>query len=190
MKGRYYLWIAATATAYLLGIGTGILVSKNRMEQKYRRIAKEEIDSVKKTFSKMTEKRKSTAVPKAEEPTEENRGSSYSEKTRVVDILRQTGYAGKDPARPYIISPDNFGEMPDYEQISLTYFSDGVLTDENYYSLDEEDAADMVGEDYSEHFGEYEEDSVFVRNEARKTDFEILLDQRRYSDVLRTMPPQ
>ena len=70
MKGRYYMWIAATATAYLLGIGTGILVSKNRMEQKYKRIAKEEIESVKKTFAKKAEKKEPPHAPEREQTPE------------------------------------------------------------------------------------------------------------------------
>ena len=33
-------------------------------------------------------------------------------------------------------------------------------------------------------FGEYEDDAVFVRNDAHKTDYEILYDPRNYSDVM------
>ena len=40
------------------------------------------------------------------------------------------------------------------------------------------------------HFGEYEDDSVFVRNDDRKCDYEILMDQRLYSDVIKGMPRQ
>ena len=38
----------------------------------------------------------------------------------------------------------------------------------------------MVGEDSLEHFGEYEEDAVYVLNDLIKTDFEILLVESRY----------
>ena len=40
----------------------------------------------------------------------------------------------------------------------------------------------LVGEDSLDHFGEYEDDSVFVRNDDLKTDFEILLDEASYYD--------
>lgn len=40
------------------------------------------------------------------------------------------------------------------------------------------------------HFGEYEEDAVFVRNDAKKCDYEILKDLRRFCDVLEDLGRQ
>lgn len=40
-----------------------------------------------------------------------------------------------------------------------------------------------IGDDALGHFGEYEDDSVFVRNDEEQTDYEILLDGRNYHDV-------
>lgn len=51
-----------------------------------------------------------------------------------------------------------------------------------------DDVEEIVGEESLTHFGEYEDDSVFVRNDRLKCDYEILLDQRNYSDVTKTMP--
>lgn len=88
--------------------------------------------------------------------------------------------------KPYVIAPEEFGEMDDYETVSLTYYSDGVLTDD--FDNEIEDVEGMVGEDSLDHFGEYEDDSVFVRNDRYKTDYEILLDLRKYSDVKKSNP--
>ena len=41
----------------------------------------------------------------------------------------------------------------------------------------------MVVEDFADHFGEYEDDSVFVRNNRLKCDYEILRDEGEYSDL-------
>ena len=81
----------------------------------------------------------------------------------------------------YIIRPDEFGEYDDYDAISLTYYADHILTDEDDEIV--EDIEDKIGFDALSHFGEYEEDSVFVRNDRIKCDYEILLDQRKYSEV-------
>ena len=51
-----------------------------------------------------------------------------------------------------------------------------------------DDIEETVGEDSLEHFGEYEDDSVYVRNDAKKCDYEILLDQRYYQEILDTQP--
>ena len=83
--------------------------------------------------------------------------------------------------RPYIIPPEDFGDYPDYETISLTYYNDKVLTDE--YNEIVDDIDDLIGEDSLNHFGEYEDDSVFVRNDALKVDYEILLDPANYRDI-------
>lgn len=89
---------------------------------------------------------------------------------------------------PYVISPEQFGENEDYERISLTYYADQVLVDENDEII--EDVEETVGFESLNHFGEYEDDSVFVRNDAKKCDYEILLDQKLYSDVIDEMPHQ
>ena len=85
--------------------------------------------------------------------------------------------------KPYVIDPNEFGEC-DYSTVSLTYYADDVLT----YDEDDEivvDRDDIVGNDAVNHFGEYEADSVFVRNDARKCDYEILYDQRNYHDIFK-----
>ena len=82
---------------------------------------------------------------------------------------------------PYVISPDEFGELDDYNRISLTYYSDGTLEDEERDIVSDVD--DLIGEESLTHFGEYEDDSVFVRNEYLKTDFEILKDYRSYESA-------
>ena len=48
----------------------------------------------------------------------------------------------------------------------------------------------VVGLESLAHFGEYEDDSVFVRNDRLKCDYEILLDQRTCSDVIKQRPHQ
>ena len=84
--------------------------------------------------------------------------------------------------RPYVIPPEDFGDVDiDYETKSLVMYADGVLVNE--YGAIIEDVDNLVGKDSLNHFGEYEDDSVFVRNDRLKTDFEILLDNRNYKDI-------
>jgi hypothetical protein len=85
---------------------------------------------------------------------------------------------------PYVITPDEFGD--EYDKFSLTLYADKVLVDDDDEPI--EDVEDTVGWDAFNHFGEYEDDSVFVRNDERQADYEILLDERNYSDVLKTKP--
>ena len=86
---------------------------------------------------------------------------------------------------PYVISPDEFDELDGYTAISLTYFADGVLSDENGIVID--DVEEIVGDGLN-HFGEYDEDAVYVRNDAKRCDYEILKDERKYAEFRKTLP--
>ena len=46
----------------------------------------------------------------------------------------------------------------------------------------------VVGKGSLNTFGEYEDDSVFVRDDDKKIDYEILRDTRTYSDVVGNEP--
>ena len=91
-----------------------------------------------------------------------------------------------DLGEPYVIPPEDFGEFDDYEKISLIYWADQVLTDDNNEVV--EDLEGSVGIDSLTTFGEYEDDSVFVRNPRLRCDYEILLDQRNFEDVVHAGP--
>lgn len=80
----------------------------------------------------------------------------------------------------YVIPPAECGEC-DYEVIELTYFADGVLVDD--YDEVVDDPEDIVGPNALSSFGEYEEDTVYVRNDARRCDYCILKDLRNYSSL-------
>lgn len=96
---------------------------------------------------------------------------NYAQNEEVLDV-----------ERPYIITPEEFGECDGYGVVSLYYHADGVLTDTQNEIIDYVD--DVVGLDAFNHFGEYEDDSVFVRNDKLKTDYEILRTEDKYSDIV------
>ena len=83
---------------------------------------------------------------------------------------------------PYVIEPTEFGEFSEYEQIELTYYKDGVICEND---TDMIDPYDIFGDlDVGDHFGEYENDRVFVRDDRRQVDYEILRDERTFMEVL------
>ncbi len=82
----------------------------------------------------------------------------------------------------YTIPPEEYGENKEYETRSLTYYADGVLADDDDEII--EDVDDVVGEGTLNRFGEYEDDSVHVRNENMKCDYEILMSLKNYSDIV------
>lgn len=69
-------------------------------------------------------------------------------------------------------SPEEFGDNPDYSKFTLKYYKDGVLIDDQNNPLDNPE--EVIGADFMDHFGEYEEDVAYIRNDRLKSDFEIL----------------
>ena len=82
---------------------------------------------------------------------------------------------------PYSIPPEDFGDYVDYEPTTLYYYADGVLADEDDNEI--EDPVAMVGDDFMDHYGEYEEDCVYVRNDRYRRDYEILRSEKTFAEV-------
>ena len=130
--------------------------------------------------------------PKPEQKIDRNNKPDIVEYAKILSETGYTNYAerqdkkekkGVEPVedeRPYVISPDEFGEKDGYENVTLTYYADGVLTD--YFDNVITNVDEVVGFDSLDHFGEYEDDVVFVRNEKMETDYEILRDLRDFNE--------
>lgn len=182
------LWFAA-------GAAIGALATNHYFKTKYERLYQEDVESVKRAFSTPQQ-----SEPIADDTADEISSDPDPEDVKIyTGIISTQGYStgvtapvetiGKEVKgvrRPHVISPAEFDTEDDYEAYSLTYYADGVLTDEQNNPIENVD--DMVGRDSLNHFGEYEDDSVHVRNEAMRCDFEILRDLSNYSDVFRNGP--
>lgn len=179
--------------AFIAGAAVGSAVTWKLVKTKYEQIANEEIASVKEVFSR---KAKDTKVS-----TEKNEAADVEEKPTIqeikeyVDVIKEAGYTNDvqkggavsmSGGDPYTITPEEVGTMDGYDLIDLTYYADGVLEDENYEIV--VDVAETVGVESLNSFGEYDDDVVFVRNDKRKIDYEIVRDPRNYSDVAHDSP--
>ena len=179
---------------FVLGAAVGSAMTWQYAKKFYEQRAQEEIDSVKETYGKKL-------VPAhVEEDTAEKEAATVvdgvDDKPDILhyaEILKHEKYTTDDESptaesKPYVISPDEFGEFEEYDRISLTYYADQVLADENDDKI--KDVDEVIGVESLTHFGEFEDDSVFVRNDRLKCDYEILMDSRTYSEVLKQKPHQ
>ncbi len=164
---------AGNLAAFILGAAVGSAVTWKCVKNKYERIAQEEIDSVKRVFSKRNN---------SDDKKSRNNKDDILEYENELQKNRYKCEEGKTVNKPVVISPDEFGENEDYDTFSLTYYADKVLTDDGDSIMD--DIENTVGGEALESFGEYEDDSVFVKNDNLKCYYEILLDTRKYSDIM------
>lgn len=198
-----------TALAFLAGAVLGGVSAWYVAKTRYDELSEQEIDSAKQAFYAREQQLKEEIaalkehLAKEDEPEEEPKTIQASaaknrekgdinDYAKMVNRVQYSRTSVPQPPEheveaPYVISPDEFGEIEGYTQISLTYFDDGILSDENGVIIDEPE--DIVG-DALNHFGEYEKDSVFVRSDPKRCDYEILRDLRSYAEFRSTLPPK
>lgn len=78
---------------------------------------------------------------------------------------------------PYKIREDEYSQFSDYDAIELTLYSDGVLADDRDEVV--ENAEELLGENFRELFDEGS-DELFIRNDLRCCDYNILKDLQPY----------
>jgi hypothetical protein len=200
-----------TVIAFLAGTAIGGMAAWRVANERYAKISEEDILSVKEAFRNREQKLKDEIEElksklEVTECSEEekvpstilstNEHQDKGDINEYVRMVNRTKYAHTSVPQkedhsveaPYVISPEEFGEMDGYTQISLTYFEDDdILSDENGVIID--DPEEIVG-DALNHFGDYEEDSVFVRSDPKRCDYEILKDLRSYAEFRSTLPPK
>lgn len=168
---------------FLAGSAIGVGATWQYFKKKYAAYAQEEIDSVREMYSI---KYKSETEDKEPEPPTDPIVNEEDVEEYVSLVKEYKPDAENNILKPYVISPDEFGEDIEREQISLTFYKDGILANDNDEIVENVD--ELIGVDSLNHFGEYEDDSVFVRDDRLNVEYEILLDKRNYSDVVKTPP--
>lgn len=200
---------AKNIVVFILGALIGSVITKRYYEDFYKKLAQSEIESVKGRYSRKKKDENENKTYPITDPLNDDKVigqanftleeliADAEEERAYRDMVNDCGYTDyadigkKEPVTNQndvttVIPPEEFGENEDYTQISLTYYIDKILADENDDIVD--DVEETVGFDSLNHFGEYENDSVHVRNDRLKCYYEILLDQRSYSEVLKTKP--
>lgn len=178
---------------FVTGAAIGSVATWKFIEARYKRIAQEEIDSMDEYYRSKYHV-EDDQEPDVDESVDENQIDIREYAKKLAD-QKYVDYSNLDATddeevdnveKPYVVAPEEFGELEGYETITLYYHSDGVLTDDQNEIV--EDVDDVVGADFSDHFGEYEDDSVFVRNDAKRVDYEILYDPSTYHSGINKRP--
>ena len=206
-KGLINTLIFTTGTVF--GLFVGMSISK----EKERKRADEEIKSVKETLKWKYEKEHPSKEQTkddfvsdilkrhsaSEKPLKVRRKEPTINYNKISTPGNTTNDSEEDAAAecenipvggdevPYVIPPEEFGDIDGYDQKELTYFSDKYLIDTEDGSLIE-NVDEVIGLASLTTFGVYEDDSVFVRNDLLRCDYEILADERTYDEYLDTRP--
>lgn len=178
------------------GFGTGLLATK----KKYEKRSDKEIASVREAFKKYMDDvvkdvpptRRGTSKKKKEELSNKEKSASdfrsaplpndpvmddykdyaapYSSKKKTLNTKEH-----QKSLEPYVISPDEYMGS-EYEAKSLFYYADGILADDDDNIIPDPEI--LLGKKALHSFGQYEDDSVYVRDDNLKVDYEVLLSQK------------
>lgn len=186
---------------FVSGAAIGALTTcysvKTYYKKKYEEQYQEDLASIKSRFTieKTSAKNESSLGPEVLD--EEDTTSSISDYAKKLAKEGYTKYSNADipfeektevTEIPFVIPPEEFRmlEGDGYSTVTLMYYADGVLADDNDEIVEDIDA--WVGKESLDHFGEYDDDSVYVRNHRLKVDYEILRSQREYAEILEERP--
>lgn len=163
---------------YAAGVVTGIAIGGYVFKKRYEEIMEEDRQSRKEAYGR-----------EEEEEEEPKQASSVAPVNPDINeykkAIAESGYSSdveneEDPDYE-IIQPMDFDTLEDYTSVTLTVYSDGVICDDGANPMSEDEiAAAIGGREPLDHFGEYEDNAVFVRNHARKVDYEILREEEDY----------
>ena len=213
------------AFIFTAGAAIGSVVTWKVIKTKYEQISKEEIESVREEYQRLTKImrmeidacRKATAAhtkvdnavdeddddADVDYPDDDDRDFTEKEKEQVEYYKITSRYRGSYEENsenneegeedgddevpyingPYVITPEDFANSPPgYNCCPLDYYKDGILADGWGVPMDIEET---IGEEALDHFGEYVDDIVYVRNERLELDYEVTRDPRTYKEAER-----
>lgn len=181
--------------AFVVGAAAGSLLTWKLLEKKYKQMADEEIAAVKEYFRNKEDETKEELIERFVE--EDKLDGTRTEYTKMVNdmgytsVSRSTEYSveedgsvymapGPEEVAPYVISPEEYGAKTNYRIKCWTHYADGIITDDDDEIVWNPES--IIG-DALNHFGDYEDDSVHVRNENTGCDYEILKNEHTFSEV-------
>lgn len=195
-------YLAITILSFGAGFGAGVIFEKRRYEKNLN----DEIEPIRQKFAEDLNKLKnqSKSNESSEEPKSDISEEPKPEHTVIkkddddINIAASNGssvdyvsfYTSSDPelhvehgysSTPVIVSPEEFADDGEYSFYTFFYYTDGVVLDDADDPV--EDLTDCIGDDALNHFGEYDPDTVYIRNDKKKAYYEIIKDARSSTDV-------
>ena len=182
-----FKWLALLG-CMSLSFGAGFLVAKKKFDDR----DEQELEEIKKLYEQ-----KYKEQPKAEAPNSNltPEGSFLATVTPAIVVSNETKQEAKELIKDYtpekshdyatdiyVVSPLEYGEDPTYINESLTYYSDGILANDDDDSIIE-DIDDVIGIGSLNHLGDYEEDYLYVKNDIVGAYYEVSRSDKTYSEV-------
>lgn len=186
---------------FLLGVAVGGISTFFLLKKKYESDVENEVNEVREAYKKNsridsesvedetkedegvspTHERSSLDAEKHEKARinlEKNPPEDYTRFYKPSDIVVEEPKPSKESSQisyrdPYVISPNEFGEDESYQQMHVVLNPNGIITDEDT-GEEIDDYSGMLGTEWEGSIGEYEVNTVRIRNERLSLDIELV----------------
>lgn len=180
-----------------VGFALGWTIKRKRMEGEIEKAVaevKESLDIQTKLNDDFKDKLEETATKKAYEMIRK----VYDNDRSPQENVHKEAPVAKPPmtmeerimSKPFVIYGDDFGEETEaaetYDTISLTWYADDRLADEGTMEL--VDIASTIGWDAIDEFDKQHVNTIYIRNDRLKTDYEVFKYDETYEDALKERP--
>lgn len=184
---------------FSVGVGVGVAASMTYFDKKYQKLADEEIESCRQTFSKpkvvivKDDKVEEAKIVEGETAVSSIMPDVYSSSVQLETKAYSDYYAPKkvDEAQtlspkedePFDISVEEYEEDTEFAKVTLNlYLEDGALVYEE--SEDLTDEASTVGQENLDDFARSSFSSAYFRNPKNNIDYEVIKVDGSYRELI------
>lgn len=154
----------------------------------WKRRNREEVEAVREGLKEFYEERLKVKDDEVKEQTAVAKADVYELRKGTITSVSARPVETKEPVQDqnesiYIIKPEEYGDNEGWDKLSYLYFPDPDKYVNASYDVpvDEEEIANTLkGLNVANHFGEFEDDAVYVRNEDLKLDVAVYLSDKDF----------
>lgn len=169
---------------FIAGLAIGAGVSWVYHKNKYEQMVQEEIDDLR----EHAKEKKNETITKEPENTPEVEPVRDKEGIKQVEeVIVKNNYVSKDytidTRGGFIITPDEFASTVGFDTDTFYYHHNDIISNDSNEIMDDMTIRQLLGLtplQIKQQFGVYDDDSVYIRNEALKCDYEILREEDDY----------
>lgn len=174
----------------IAGAAGGYFVGSFLMKRHYEQHIDEELQSVRDEFANqlvvLNDKIKNDDISEVVKDDKKNEvpnanGSTVNDYRFIVDSINKKVDVKDEESEPTLIDEVEFGEDFSYEEVTLFYYDDKILADDELNIIDEPEF--IIGDALNRFKDDEELEDVYVKNEKTKQYFEILRDHENYWEV-------
>lgn len=182
---------------FIAGIGVGVITTSIYCKNKYEAIMQEEVEELRNMNNKeekvadpsegcITKDKLNNETKSQKEMWEQS--MEAKDKEIANKIINYSGYSKtesneetKEINSLSFITPDEFASLVGYDTDSFYIYEDNVIVNENNEVIsDVKETFGFTTEEIRVQFDENQSNSVYIRNNKLKTDYEILIDLSKY----------